>query len=192
MHCGGFGFRVGWAVSDVTMGMDVKLCAEPEIKSLWLAENPSKRWGEIFFLAYSPFWIITLLGVVVPLRLYEACWIITPLEELPHFGKSEHCLLAEQILGISGYQELAPRRRQLHFNANLMSFADPELRKSYVDHAILGSSYCIMSPPPYAFYVTRMFPSREECRDYVLQIAYCRFHLMGLKGRHNSPADIIC
>jgi hypothetical protein len=85
------------------MGMDVKLCVEPTIKSLWLAENPSKRWGEIFFLAYSPFWIITLLAVVVRLRLYEARWIITPLEELPHFGKSEHCSLAEQILGISGY-----------------------------------------------------------------------------------------
>ncbi len=44
--------------------------------SLWLAASRSKRWGELFFLAYSPFWITALLGVVVPLRLYEVkqCW----------------------------------------------------------------------------------------------------------------------
>ncbi|KAG6543195.1 hypothetical protein Mapa_015445 [Marchantia paleacea] len=39
--------------------------------SPWLAADPSKRWGEFFFLAYSPFWIILCLGIVVPLQLYE-------------------------------------------------------------------------------------------------------------------------
>lgn len=42
-----------------------------ERSSLWLASNPSRRWGELFFLAYSPFWIVLCLGVVVPLQLYE-------------------------------------------------------------------------------------------------------------------------
>jgi hypothetical protein len=42
-----------------------------ERASLWLASNPSRRWGELFFLAYSPFWIVLCLGVVVPLQLYE-------------------------------------------------------------------------------------------------------------------------
>ncbi|CAK9193579.1 unnamed protein product [Sphagnum jensenii] len=49
--------------------------------SLWLAASRSKRWGELFFLAYSPFWITALLGVVVPLRLYE------------RFGEMEYLIL---------------------------------------------------------------------------------------------------
>ncbi|KAK1289521.1 Cycloeucalenol cycloisomerase [Acorus calamus] len=37
----------------------------------WLAVNPSKRWGELFFLLYTPFWLTLCLGVVVPFKLYE-------------------------------------------------------------------------------------------------------------------------
>ncbi|ESQ43572.1 hypothetical protein EUTSA_v10014300mg [Eutrema salsugineum] len=40
-------------------------------RSLWLAENPSKRWGELFFLFYTPFWLTLSLGIVVPYKLYE-------------------------------------------------------------------------------------------------------------------------
>jgi cycloeucalenol cycloisomerase len=40
-------------------------------KSLWLAADPSKRWAEVFYLAYSPFWIIWALCVLVPFQLYE-------------------------------------------------------------------------------------------------------------------------
>lgn len=39
--------------------------------SLWLASNPSKRWAEVFFLAYSPFWILWALCILVPFQLYE-------------------------------------------------------------------------------------------------------------------------
>lgn len=39
----------------------------------WLAPNPSKRWCELFFLAYSPVWIAALLCVIVPFRIYEVC-----------------------------------------------------------------------------------------------------------------------
>ncbi|XP_010442523.1 PREDICTED: cycloeucalenol cycloisomerase [Camelina sativa] len=39
--------------------------------SLWLAANPSKRWGELFFLFYTPFWLTLCLGIVVPYKLYE-------------------------------------------------------------------------------------------------------------------------
>jgi hypothetical protein len=38
---------------------------------LWLAANPSKRWTEVFYLAYSPFWILWALCVLVPFQLYE-------------------------------------------------------------------------------------------------------------------------
>ncbi|CDP04776.1 unnamed protein product [Coffea canephora] len=38
---------------------------------MWLAQNPSKRWGEIFFLLYTPFWLTLCLGIVVPYKLYE-------------------------------------------------------------------------------------------------------------------------
>lgn len=41
--------------------------------SLWLAQNPSKRWGEVFFLLYTPFWLTLCLGIVVPFKLYEVC-----------------------------------------------------------------------------------------------------------------------
>ncbi|KAK3225111.1 hypothetical protein Dsin_004973 [Dipteronia sinensis] len=39
--------------------------------SLWLAPNPSKRWGELFFLGYTPFWLTLCLGIIVPYKLYE-------------------------------------------------------------------------------------------------------------------------
>ncbi|CAK9327221.1 unnamed protein product [Citrullus colocynthis] len=39
--------------------------------SLWLSSNPSKRWGELFFLSYTPFWLTLCLGIVVPFKLYE-------------------------------------------------------------------------------------------------------------------------
>lgn len=39
--------------------------------SLWLAANPSKRWTEVFFLAYSPFWITWALCILVPFKLYD-------------------------------------------------------------------------------------------------------------------------
>jgi hypothetical protein len=39
--------------------------------SSWLAANPSKRWAELFYLAYSPFWILWALCVLVPFQLYE-------------------------------------------------------------------------------------------------------------------------
>jgi len=39
--------------------------------SLWLAPDPSKRWGEIFFLCYTPFWLTLCLGIVIPCKLYE-------------------------------------------------------------------------------------------------------------------------
>ncbi|KAF5743700.1 putative Cycloeucalenol cycloisomerase [Tripterygium wilfordii] len=40
--------------------------------SLWLASNPSKRWAELFFLSYTPFWLTLCLGIVVPYKLYES------------------------------------------------------------------------------------------------------------------------
>ena len=40
-------------------------------KSLWLAESPAKRWTEVLFLSYSPFWMVWALGIVVPFKLYE-------------------------------------------------------------------------------------------------------------------------
>ncbi|TYG60354.1 hypothetical protein ES288_D07G062100v1 [Gossypium darwinii] len=43
----------------------------PSSSSLWLAANPSKRWGELFFLCYTPFWLTLCLGIVVPFKLYE-------------------------------------------------------------------------------------------------------------------------
>lgn len=41
------------------------------MKSAWQADNPSKRWCEQFFLAYSVVWVTALLGVVVPFGFYE-------------------------------------------------------------------------------------------------------------------------
>ncbi len=40
-------------------------------KARWLANSPAKRYTELFFLAYSPFWMVWALGVVVPFKLYE-------------------------------------------------------------------------------------------------------------------------
>lgn len=39
----------------------------------WLSTNPSKRWAEVFYLAYSPFWILWALLILVPFQLYEYC-----------------------------------------------------------------------------------------------------------------------
>ncbi|KAI3919313.1 hypothetical protein MKW98_030449 [Papaver atlanticum] len=38
---------------------------------LWFSINPSKRWGEMFFLLYTPFWLTLVLGILVPFKLYE-------------------------------------------------------------------------------------------------------------------------
>ncbi|KAG2312501.1 hypothetical protein Bca52824_024058 [Brassica carinata] len=57
--------------------------------SLWLAQNPSKRWGELFFLLYTPFWLTLSLGIVVPYKLYE-CYIIADI----HGAGLEYLLLA--------------------------------------------------------------------------------------------------
>ncbi|XP_052180629.1 cycloeucalenol cycloisomerase [Diospyros lotus] len=40
--------------------------------NLWLSSNPSKRWGELFFLLYTPFWLTLCLGIVIPYKLYES------------------------------------------------------------------------------------------------------------------------
>lgn len=37
----------------------------------WLAPNPGKRWTELFFLAYSPSWILWCLCWLVPFKIYE-------------------------------------------------------------------------------------------------------------------------
>ncbi|KAF5183361.1 Cycloeucalenol cycloisomerase, partial [Thalictrum thalictroides] len=48
-----------------------KLSSSSYTSGPWFATNPSKRWGEIFFLLYTPFWLTLCLGIVVPLKLYE-------------------------------------------------------------------------------------------------------------------------
>jgi cycloeucalenol cycloisomerase len=40
--------------------------------SAWLAPNEAKRWTECFFLAYSPVWIVGVLCILVPFKLYES------------------------------------------------------------------------------------------------------------------------
>ncbi|CAL5097138.1 unnamed protein product [Urochloa decumbens] len=40
-------------------------------RSAWLAADESKRWGEAFFLLYTPFWLTLCLGIIVPFKLYE-------------------------------------------------------------------------------------------------------------------------
>eukprot|EP01025_Chloroclados_australasicus_P033804 TRINITY_DN3455_c0_g1_i4.p1 TRINITY_DN3455_c0_g1~~TRINITY_DN3455_c0_g1_i4.p1 ORF type:complete len:302 (-),score=13.83 TRINITY_DN3455_c0_g1_i4:728-1633(-) len=48
---------------------DTKNEGSKEIR--WFARNPSKRWCEIFFLVYSPSWMIWALCIIVPFQLYE-------------------------------------------------------------------------------------------------------------------------
>lgn len=52
--------------------------------SKWLAQNPSKRWAELFFLLYTPFWLTLCLGIVVPFKLYEV-FLFTSLSPFPTF-----------------------------------------------------------------------------------------------------------
>lgn len=42
--------------------------------SPWLAPSPGKRWTELFFLAYSPSWIIWCLCILVPFKIYDVRW----------------------------------------------------------------------------------------------------------------------
>lgn len=39
--------------------------------SPWLAPTPGKRWTELFFLLYSPSWILWCLCILVPFKIYE-------------------------------------------------------------------------------------------------------------------------
>ena len=45
--------------------------ASPAAASPWLARGAGKRWTELFFLAYSPVWILWCLCILVPFKLYE-------------------------------------------------------------------------------------------------------------------------
>ncbi|CAL9040510.1 unnamed protein product [Musa banksii] len=56
--------------ADVVAGFGGGMAADSS-ESLWFASNPSKRWGEVFFLLYTPFWLTICLGIIVPYRLYE-------------------------------------------------------------------------------------------------------------------------
>lgn len=66
----------------------------------WLSNNPSKRWTEVFMLAYSPCWILWALCVFVPLQLYEVgpvatsaclCWAQSCLQILYHERVRSRC-----------------------------------------------------------------------------------------------------
>ncbi|CAN1129946.1 Cycloeucalenol cycloisomerase [Linum perenne] len=46
--------------------------SSPPFTSLWLPSNDSKRWAELFFLLYTPFWLTFCLGIIVPFKLYES------------------------------------------------------------------------------------------------------------------------
>ncbi len=46
--------------------------ASHKASHLWLPSNPGKRWTEVFFLIYSPFWITWALCILVPFKLFEA------------------------------------------------------------------------------------------------------------------------
>lgn len=66
---------------------------------MWLAANPSKRWTEVFFLAYSPFWILWALCILVPFQLYEVscCRCCRGPEESESAGSN--CETAQQKVG---------------------------------------------------------------------------------------------
>ncbi|KAL8097880.1 cycloeucalenol cycloisomerase-like [Apium graveolens] len=81
-----------------------KAAAVSITNSLWLAANPSKRWGEMFFLLYSPIWLTLILGIIVPYKLYEdfkeleylivGLVSVVPAFVLPLFvvGKADSCI----------------------------------------------------------------------------------------------------
>jgi hypothetical protein len=54
---------------------DVAVSHSGSAGSLWLAQDPSKRWTEIFFLCYSAFWILWVLCILVPFGLYEVSFL---------------------------------------------------------------------------------------------------------------------
>lgn len=57
--------------SALQQGLYSSFCNAAAHKSRWLASSPAKRHTELLFLAYSPFWMVWALGVVVPFKLYE-------------------------------------------------------------------------------------------------------------------------
>jgi hypothetical protein len=52
----------------------IGLASRPASRKLpparWLSAHPGKRWTEVFFLAYSPFWI-GAMAVIVATEAYE-------------------------------------------------------------------------------------------------------------------------
>jgi hypothetical protein len=62
--------------------------------TVWLAANPSKRWAEVFFLAYSPFWIAWALCILVPFQLHEVGWLA---QTLCYVGQSAVVCVVWQI-----------------------------------------------------------------------------------------------
>ena len=70
---------------NLTLLMSDASAAAPKIATkadgrFWSAVSPGKRWTEVFFLLYSPFWIIWALCILVPFKLYD----VTSHPMMPH------------------------------------------------------------------------------------------------------------
>ena len=109
--------------------------------SPWLAPNPGKRWTELFFLAYSPTWIIWCLCILVPFKIYErlGTWGYLSLG----VGAALPCILLPPLLQPAA-EAAKPLAQRYWVKANLwiaiFSFIGNYFWTHYF-YSVLGASY---------------------------------------------------
>jgi len=113
---------------------------DDRIKSYWFSKNPSKNWGEKFFLWYSPVWI-SFFGLVVVTETYHAFrnWEYT----LLGFAVSFPCVLYPLFFPGEADRQL-PILERYWVKANLWTFIFNFVGNYFWTHyffVILGAKY---------------------------------------------------
>eukprot|EP00271_Cylindrocystis_brebissonii_P020078 TRINITY_DN6499_c0_g1_i1.p1 TRINITY_DN6499_c0_g1~~TRINITY_DN6499_c0_g1_i1.p1 ORF type:complete len:297 (-),score=31.71 TRINITY_DN6499_c0_g1_i1:214-1104(-) len=113
--------------------------------SLWFAPSPSKRWTEIFFLAYSPVWITWALGIIVPFKLFE---IFTEVEYMLVGIVAAAPLVLVPLIIVGKADKVRPLANRYWVKANLwiaiFSFIGNYFWTHYF-YTLLGASYTFPS-----------------------------------------------
>lgn len=158
-------------------------------QSLWFSPNPSKRWAEVFFLLYSPFWILWALCILVPFQLYEYCdeWgylTIGLLAALP-------CVLLPPLLP-NAADAGKPWHARFWVKMNIWMFIFGYVGNYFWTHYffnVLGAAYTMPSHrlngiPLCMYFMTQARNCGSACASH--QVFLCYYHT--IIGVHVNPS----
>lgn len=107
--------------------------------SPWLAPSPGKRWTELFFLLYSPVWILWCLCILVPFKIYEVR-IVRPGQACPAASCCPSCTRGCPCTRCSQAHRQAPLPRPLSDAQRLGTWG-------YNSLGPIAALPCVLLPP---------------------------------------------